>query len=62
MTKLEKAMVAIAKDIGGDDGVGYIDYNEHDFEKYLNNKPISNKTILLKGSRGIELEKLVPFL
>jgi len=33
-----------------------------DFGKYLDNKPLSNKTILLKGSRGIKLEKLVPFL
>jgi UDP-N-acetylmuramoyl-tripeptide--D-alanyl-D-alanine ligase len=32
-----------------------------DFEKYLNNKPLVKKTILLKGSRGIELERLVPF-
>ena len=36
--------------------------NTDDFEKYLDNKPLCNKTILLKGSRGVELEKLVSFL
>lgn len=29
---------------------------------YLSNNPINNKTILLKGSRGIALEKLIPSL
>ena len=36
--------------------------NTNDFSKYLDNKSLSNKTILLKGSRGVELERLVPFL
>ena len=36
--------------------------NTDDFGQYLDNKSLSNKTILLKGSRGIELERLVPFL
>ncbi len=33
-----------------------------DFAEFLNENPINNKTILLKGSRGIALEKLVDFL
>jgi len=33
-----------------------------DFAEFLNEKPINNKTILLKGSRGIALEKLVDLL
>jgi UDP-N-acetylmuramoyl-tripeptide--D-alanyl-D-alanine ligase len=38
-------------------------YNRTDaFAKFLNENPIKNKTILLKGSRGIELEKLVELL
>ena len=32
------------------------------FSLYLENNPIKNKTILLKGSRGIALEKLIKFL
>lgn len=30
-------------------------------EKYLLNKPIKNSTILIKGSRGVALEKIVPY-
>ncbi|MAW21591.1 MAG: UDP-N-acetylmuramoyl-tripeptide--D-alanyl-D-alanine ligase [Flavobacteriales bacterium] len=33
-----------------------------ELEKYLQENPIKNKTVLLKGSRGIGLEKLVQFL
>ena len=32
------------------------------FEQYLKDNPIANKTILLKGSRSVELEKLVTLL
>ena len=32
------------------------------FSEFLKEKPIKNKTILLKGSRGITLEKLVKLL
>ena len=38
-------------------------YNSTDkFSEFLKEKPIKNKTILLKGSRGIALEKLVELL
>ena len=38
-------------------------YNSTDkFSEFLKEKPITNKTILLKGSRGITLEKLVKLL
>ena len=38
-------------------------YNSTDkFSEFLKEKPIKNKTILLKGSRGITLEKLVELL
>ena len=38
-------------------------YNSTDkFSEFLKEKPIKNKTILLKGSRGITLEKLVKLL
>jgi len=38
-------------------------YNSTDgFAEFLNKNPIKNKTILLKGSRGIALEKLVDLL
>ena len=38
-------------------------YNSADkFSEFLKEKPIKNKTILLKGSRGITLEKLVELL
>ncbi|WP_299159404.1 UDP-N-acetylmuramoyl-tripeptide--D-alanyl-D-alanine ligase [uncultured Tenacibaculum sp.] len=30
-------------------------------EKYLLNEPIKNSTILIKGSRGVALEKIVPY-
>ena len=33
-----------------------------DFEVVLSTKNLSNKTILIKGSRGVELEKLVKYL
>jgi len=33
-----------------------------DFEVFLSTKNLSNKTILIKGSRGVELEKLVKYL
>jgi len=33
-----------------------------DLEKYLANNPIKDSYILLKGSRGIQLEKIVPLL
>ena len=33
-----------------------------DFELLLKSQPIKNKTILLKGSRGISLEKLTKYL
>ena len=36
--------------------------NTEYFSQYLENNPINNKTILLKGSRGIALEKLVDLL
>lgn len=36
--------------------------NRHVFEEFLKNNPISDKTILLKGSRGIGLENLVDLL
>lgn len=36
--------------------------NTHEFLEYLKNKNLSNKTILIKGSRSIKLEDLVPFL
>jgi len=36
--------------------------NIEDFSQYLGNNPINNKTILLKGSRGIALEKLISLL
>jgi len=38
-------------------------YNStNNFAEFLNENPIKNKTILLKGSRGITLEKLVDLL
>ena len=38
-------------------------YNSTDkFSEFLKERPIKNKTILLKGSRGITLEKLVKLL
>ena len=36
--------------------------NIEDFSQYLENNPINNKTILLKGSRAIALEKLISLL
>jgi UDP-N-acetylmuramoyl-tripeptide--D-alanyl-D-alanine ligase len=33
-----------------------------DLINYLNNQPIRNKYVLIKGSRGIKLEKVVPLL
>ena len=36
--------------------------NRQLFEEYLTLNPLKNKTILLKGSRGIELERLVKLL
>ena len=36
--------------------------NIEGFSQYLENNPINNKTILLKGSRGIALEKLISLL
>ena len=36
--------------------------NREEFEKFLKSNPIQNKTILLKGSRGIGLEKLKELL
>lgn len=36
--------------------------DREDFETFLKSNPIKNKTILLKGSRGIGLEKLVELL
>ena len=36
--------------------------SRNDFEIVLSKKNISNKTILIKGSRGVELEKLVKYL
>ena len=32
------------------------------FEEFLKENKITNKTILIKGSRGIELEKIIPLL
>lgn len=36
--------------------------NTQEAETYLQSQPISTQNILLKGSRGIALEKLIPFL
>lgn len=36
--------------------------NTYEFQNYLKKKNLSNKTILLKGSRSIKLEDLIPFL
>jgi len=36
--------------------------SKNSFEQYLKDNPIANKTILLKGSRGVELEKLITLL
>ena len=36
--------------------------NTHKFQNYLKKINLSNKTILLKGSRSIKLEDLIPFL
>ena len=36
--------------------------SREEFEKYLKENKIINKTILIKGSRGIELEKIIPLL
>ena len=36
--------------------------NRREFELFLKSSPIKNKTILLKGSRGISLEKLTKYL
>ena len=34
----------------------------HKLNKYLENNPIKNGNILIKGSRGIQLEKVLDFL
>ena len=36
--------------------------NREDFETFLKSQPIKKKTILLKGSRGLQLEKLTKYL
>ena len=36
--------------------------NTNEYSKFLKKDPIKNKSILLKGSRGIALEKLVDLL
>ena len=36
--------------------------SKNTFEQYLKDNPIANKTILLKGSRSVELEKLIALL
>ena len=36
--------------------------DRNEFKLFLKSNPIKNKTILLKGSRGISLEKLTKYL
>ena len=69
-----KRIVALAKSLGFSSiylvGKGFGKFSEgclyfgssDDCANYLLNNPIQNSVILVKGSRGVKLEKVVPFL